>query len=117
MCASTGDASDVILPWLCCGRNLTTDNWFTSKPPAEKLVNRRTTFVENLKANVAKCLPPSAKSTDGRNRFLFLQILACLCKLVDSAIRPRGMDQRLEDTRPSSHWLRYFKMPVHYYLN
>ena len=54
-------------PSLDCGRNMTTDNYFTSKPLAEKLCDRRTTLVGTLKAN-SRCLPALATSIDDRCR-------------------------------------------------
>jgi hypothetical protein len=58
---------DLIQPFLDGGRNLTTDNYFTSVKLAMKLNERRTTLVGTLKRN-STCLPPAAKSTKGRER-------------------------------------------------
>jgi hypothetical protein len=58
---------DLMEPFLDCGRNLTTDNWFTSQKLADLLCLRKTTLIGTLKGN-ATCLPLAAKSTVGRHR-------------------------------------------------
>ena len=58
---------DLMQAFLDGGRNLTTDNYFTSLKLALKLNERRTTLVGTLKHN-STCLPAAAKSTKGRER-------------------------------------------------
>nr|XP_012148086.1 PREDICTED: piggyBac transposable element-derived protein 4-like [Megachile rotundata] len=50
----------LVEPYVGCGRNITTDNFFTSLPLATKLLAKKTTIVGTIRAN-RKELPRSAK--------------------------------------------------------
>lgn len=50
----------LIEPFTCSGRNVTTDNFFTSLSLASKLLKKRTTLVGTVRAN-KKELPKLAK--------------------------------------------------------
>ena len=58
---------NLVSPYLDSGRNLTCDNWFTSKTLAEILTHRRTTLVGTLKSR-ARCVPNVARSVSNRSR-------------------------------------------------
>ena len=49
-------------PFIGCGWNITADNWFTDLTLAQKLLQRRTTFVGTVRNN-RRFIPPAAKKT------------------------------------------------------
>ena len=52
-------------PWLNRGRNITLDNFFTSKALGDRLLKEKTTIVGTIRQNRRE-IPPKAKSTSGR---------------------------------------------------
>ena len=58
---------NLLSPYLDSGRNLTSDNWFTSKTLAERLVDRRTTLVGTVKSR-SRFVPNAARSLNNRVR-------------------------------------------------
>jgi hypothetical protein len=81
---------ELMEPFLDSGRNLTTDNWFTSKKLALKLIDRRTTLVGTLKNN-SPCIPAPAKTTEGRVRgdsVHFYSTSTTICSFWDKGSRP-----------------------------
>jgi hypothetical protein len=54
-------------PFLGKGRNVTTDNWFTSGPLIDRLLLQKTTLVGTVRIN-RRDVPPIAYSTQGRKR-------------------------------------------------
>jgi len=52
-------------PWHNSGRGFVVDNWFTSIPLAEKLLEKKTTLLGTMRSN-RKGLPEAAKVTAGR---------------------------------------------------
>jgi len=54
------------------GRNITTDNYYTSNPLAKELKSRKLTLVGTMKKNKA-CIPPSflAKADEGTIQYTF----------------------------------------------
>lgn len=57
----------VCKPFLNKGYNVTCDNWFTSYPLAQLLLNEKTTLLGTIRAN-RRDLPPMCKDLNGRTR-------------------------------------------------
>ena len=57
----------LLKPYLQKGFNVTTDNWFTSSPLAENLMQNKTTIVGTVRAN-RHDIPPHAKSVRHREK-------------------------------------------------
>ena len=77
-------------PYLDKGRNLTGDNFFSDLSTAEKLLERNTTYVGTLRAN-KRCIPPVAKSIQGRTRGDSKHLYhgnATICSFWDKATKP-----------------------------
>ena len=57
-------AMKVVKPFLNRGYNITSDNWFTSMPLAELLLENKTTLLGTLRSN-RRGIPPDAKNLTG----------------------------------------------------
>jgi len=55
----------IIKPWVNSGRGLTVDNWFTSIPLAERLLQLNTTLVGTIRSN-RRDVPPAARDVSHR---------------------------------------------------
>lgn len=74
-------ALKLIEPFTGCGRNVTTDNFFTSKSLASKLLEKNTTLVGTIRSN-KKELPKSAKQkVDNLPKFSSLFYKSNICTL------------------------------------
>lgn len=56
-------------PFIGCGRNITTDNFFTSTSLATKLLSKRTTLVGTIRANKRELPKPAKEKKDKMARF------------------------------------------------
>ena len=56
-------------PFTGCGRNITTDNFFTSTSLATKLLSNRTTLVGTIRANKRELPKPAKQKKDNMARF------------------------------------------------
>lgn len=80
----------IMTPYLRTGRNVTTDNWFTSCQLAESLLQNRTTIVGTIRKN-NRDIPPVCKTIAGRQKkdaVYYYSGSQCLLSFWDKAKSP-----------------------------
>src|SRR5829696_372856 len=92
-----------VAPFLDRGRNLTSDNWFTSISLARSLLARKPTLVGTIRGNKRE-IPPAAKALRGREKKsaeYFSNGKAMLLSYWDKGSRPVLLMSTMHD-RPST---------------
>lgn len=100
---------NVSKPFLCKGRNITGDNYFSSLRLCERLIVNQTTYVGTMRQN-KRDVPPLSKSTVGRSRgdsVHFYTSGATLCSFWDKGSKPvliissqHGHQENRSDAKP-----------------
>jgi CO dehydrogenase/acetyl-CoA synthase gamma subunit (corrinoid Fe-S protein) len=62
-------SEQVVEPYTSCGRNITTDNFFTSMSLATKLLAKKTTLVGTIRGNKREILKAAKQTKDNMPRF------------------------------------------------
>lgn len=81
---------NVSKPFLCKGRNITGDNYFSSVRLCERLNEKQTTYVGTMRQNKRE-IPPLSRLTNGRQRgdsVHFYTSVATLCSFWDKGSKP-----------------------------
>ncbi|KAK2580001.1 hypothetical protein KPH14_010766 [Odynerus spinipes] len=78
----------LVEPYAGCGRNVTTDNFFTSMSLATKLLAKKTTLVGTIRANKRELPKPAKQSKDNMPRFSTLLYRSENCVLTIYKSKP-----------------------------